>query len=120
PQLDIALDGLPLLALRLTLTLGLAELSYMLVEMPVRQGALGAAWRRLRVLRSTPGRLGRAAAAFAVLLALVLFGRALALAAPPEPPAWLQDAQREEAALQRAHAAARAESRHRRLSTTYT
>lgn len=48
PQLDLPLDGLSLLALRLAVTLLLAEVSYQLVELPVRSGALNRAWRALR------------------------------------------------------------------------
>ena len=45
PELDLALDGLSLLVLRLGLTFGAAELSYRYLEMPIRRGAIG----RLRV-----------------------------------------------------------------------
>jgi len=51
PGLDTPLDGLALFALRLGVTLVLAELSYRLVESPVRTGALGRAWRSLRAAR---------------------------------------------------------------------
>ena len=51
PGLDTPLDGLALFALRLGVTLLLAELSYRLVESPVRTGALGRAWRSLRSAR---------------------------------------------------------------------
>ncbi len=40
PDLDIGLDGLPLLILRFGLTFGIAELSYRFVEMPIRRGAI--------------------------------------------------------------------------------
>ena len=56
------LDGPALLALRLAATFALAGLSYRLVELPVRRGALG----RLRVAR--PVTVGAAAALIAVLL----------------------------------------------------
>lgn len=48
PNLDVPLDGIPLLALRLALTFGIAELSYRFVEMPIRRGAIDrwvSAWR---------------------------------------------------------------------------
>jgi peptidoglycan/LPS O-acetylase OafA/YrhL len=48
PNLDIPLDGIPLLILRLGLTCLVAELSYRYVEMPIRRGAIGAFWRRWR------------------------------------------------------------------------
>ena len=48
PGLDTPLDGITLFALRLGVTLAFAELSYRLVETPVRTGVLGRAWRSLR------------------------------------------------------------------------
>src|SRR5918997_899458 len=51
PQLDVPLEGLPLLALRLAATVALADLSYRYVEMPTRRGAIGRAWRSLREAR---------------------------------------------------------------------
>src|SRR4029453_167217 len=51
PELDLALAGWPLLALRLGATAALAELSYRLIEMPVRAGALGRAWQGLHDAR---------------------------------------------------------------------
>jgi peptidoglycan/LPS O-acetylase OafA/YrhL/CubicO group peptidase (beta-lactamase class C family) len=47
PYQDVPFDGLPLLALRLTIVIGLAELSYRFVELPIRHGALERAWRAL-------------------------------------------------------------------------
>lgn len=41
PELDLALDGLSLLVLRLGLTFAAAELSYRYLEMPIRRGAIG-------------------------------------------------------------------------------
>ena len=48
PQFDVPIDGLPLLALRLGITVIIAELSYRLLETPIRAGALGRIWRALR------------------------------------------------------------------------
>ena len=48
PYQDVQLDGLPLLALRLTIVLMLTELTYRYVEQPVRRGALQHAWRAMR------------------------------------------------------------------------
>jgi peptidoglycan/LPS O-acetylase OafA/YrhL len=48
PGLDIGLDGVANLVLRLVLTLAAAEVSYRYVEMPVRQGRLGDWWYRFR------------------------------------------------------------------------
>ncbi|HEX3854398.1 MAG TPA: acyltransferase, partial [Polyangiaceae bacterium] len=41
PDFDVALGGLPLLALRLALTVLVSELCYQLIETPVRRGQLG-------------------------------------------------------------------------------
>jgi peptidoglycan/LPS O-acetylase OafA/YrhL/CubicO group peptidase (beta-lactamase class C family) len=54
PALDLPLDGLPLLALRLALTGILVELSYRSIELPVRGGALERAWDRWRGRADTP------------------------------------------------------------------
>ncbi|MBA2713974.1 MAG: acyltransferase, partial [Rubrobacteraceae bacterium] len=48
PDLDVPFGGLPLLALRLTVTVVLADLSYRFVETPIRRGAIGRAWKVLR------------------------------------------------------------------------
>ncbi|HET7270741.1 MAG TPA: acyltransferase, partial [Rubrobacter sp.] len=48
PELDVPIEGWPLLALRLTVTVALAHLSYRYIETPVRRGALGRAWKTLR------------------------------------------------------------------------
>jgi peptidoglycan/LPS O-acetylase OafA/YrhL len=48
PDLDVPLDGYWLLALRLTLTVICAELSYRFVETPIRQGALARTWHAIR------------------------------------------------------------------------
>jgi peptidoglycan/LPS O-acetylase OafA/YrhL len=44
PELDLTLSGPPLLALRLGLTLVLAELSYRFLELPIRSGAVRRWW----------------------------------------------------------------------------
>ena len=48
PGLDVGWTGLPVLFLRLGLTVIVAELSYRFVEMPIRHGALGKWWIGLR------------------------------------------------------------------------
>ena len=48
PGVDLPLDGLPALVVRLTLLLGVAELSYRYLELPVRRGALVRGWERFR------------------------------------------------------------------------
>lgn len=53
PELDIPLTGLPLFALRMTLTIVAAEVSYRLVEQPFRGGLLGRWWKRLRTGSAT-------------------------------------------------------------------
>jgi peptidoglycan/LPS O-acetylase OafA/YrhL len=89
PELDLPLDPLAVLAVRLGLTALAAEASYRFVEMPVRNGSLGRAWRRLRAepaghVRgrrwSTPAFAGGMAAVLSVLLVSV------AMARPPAPP----------------------------------
>ena len=57
PGLDLALDGAALLGLRLAITIGIAELSFRFVEMPIRRGAL-ARWRARRT-SATAGRRRR-------------------------------------------------------------
>ncbi len=44
PEIDVPWSGLPVLVLRLGTTIAVAELSYRLVEMPIRRGVLGRAW----------------------------------------------------------------------------
>jgi peptidoglycan/LPS O-acetylase OafA/YrhL len=48
PGLDVPLTGIPLLVVRVTITVGLAAASFRYVEEPIRSGALG---QRLRALR---------------------------------------------------------------------
>lgn len=92
PQQDVQLEGLPLLALRFGLTLAAAELSFRFVETPVRHGALGRAWSRLRhsegAYRSRLVRLWTGAALASVLCAGIL-GAALVEAQEPPLPDYL-------------------------------
>jgi hypothetical protein len=92
PQLDLALDGWPLLALRFGVTLALAELSYRCVETPFRRGAIGRTWRGLRTARGAQqcwlrigwvGAVGAGVAGLVALVALVVSAR------PPVPPEYL-------------------------------
>ena len=48
PGLDLPLEGIWLLAVRLVLTFGIAELSFRFVEMPIRRGAIDRAVQRWR------------------------------------------------------------------------
>jgi peptidoglycan/LPS O-acetylase OafA/YrhL len=92
PQLDLSLTGAPLLALRLVITLMLAELSFRYIETPIRSGALGHAWRSLTLARGQRrwllGLRWITAAATIVTLSIVL-GRAVANARPPATPEYL-------------------------------
>jgi peptidoglycan/LPS O-acetylase OafA/YrhL len=83
PELDIDLDGRPLLALRFSITLVLAALSYELVERPVREGALGRALRRAWGWRASwPDRLSVAGAGLSLAALAVVLGIALATVEP--------------------------------------
>jgi peptidoglycan/LPS O-acetylase OafA/YrhL len=92
PELDVPITGLPLLALRLAVTIVLADLSYRFVETPIRTGALGRAWRALREAQGARRwRLGAywfGTVGTGATLCLVL-GLALAHAQPPAPPSYL-------------------------------
>jgi peptidoglycan/LPS O-acetylase OafA/YrhL len=48
PGVDLPFEGGPALMLRMALLIGVAELSYRYLELPVRRGALGRWWARLR------------------------------------------------------------------------
>jgi peptidoglycan/LPS O-acetylase OafA/YrhL len=91
-QLDVPLEGLPLVGLRLGLTLALADLSYRYVERPIRKGALERAWRGLREARGLRRRelsiLWAGAAVPAVVFCAVL-GVAVARVQPPDTPSYI-------------------------------
>jgi len=92
PQLDVPFDGLPLLALRLTATALIADLSYRYVETPIRTGALERAWKKLREARGfRRWDLGVrwAAAVVPVLAFCAVLSVAVAQARAPEPPSYL-------------------------------
>ena len=92
PDLDVPIEGLPLLALRLSVTILLADLSYRFVETPIRRGALGCAWRTLREAqgpRRWQLRLQWAGALVPILASCALLGVAVAQAKPPEKPSYL-------------------------------
>ncbi len=91
PQLDIDLTGLPLFVVRLSITACLAFASYALVEKPVRNGALGRSWDKMRTGASTR-KLGMAAEGFALVCLPAMLVVAVASAAviprsAPQPPA---------------------------------
>ena len=92
PGLDVPLDGTKLLVLRLAVTVILAHLSYRYVEQPIRRGALGRAWHRLKradwsLRRDLALRWGAFAAPGLALCVVV--GVAVARAEAPEPPGFL-------------------------------
>jgi len=65
PELDVLIDGVPLFVLRIGLTLGLADLSYRFVEVPIRRGRARATssarrrdWRRAITAVATATVLG--------------------------------------------------------------
>ena len=92
PELDVPIEGLPLLALRLTATVALAHLSYRYIETPVRRGDLGRAWRTLREARGPLRwhlRLQWAGVVLPILASCALLGVAVAQAKPPEKPDYL-------------------------------
>jgi hypothetical protein len=92
PDLDVPIAGLPLLALRLTATVVLADLSYRYIETPIRRGALERAWRTLREARGPLRRRLRlqwAGALVPILASCALLGVAVAQAEPPEKPSYL-------------------------------
>jgi peptidoglycan/LPS O-acetylase OafA/YrhL len=81
PDEDIPLDGVPLAALQIALTVGIAALSYTYVETPIRRGGLRALRDGLR--RDTAGFPRRARVAAASTGAVALVGVALAVALLP-------------------------------------
>jgi peptidoglycan/LPS O-acetylase OafA/YrhL len=89
PHSDVPLTGIPLLTLRLAITLVLAMLSYKFVEEPIRHGALG---RWIRSVRAATGeRRRQLRTTFAVsggvaLVGLLVVGIWLANAEPASRP----------------------------------
>ena len=92
PGLDVSIDGPALLALRLTITVVLADISYRYVETPIRRGALERAWRELRDSRGSRRRklgaiwLGTAVPIVALCAAL---GVAAARIEAPKTPEYI-------------------------------
>ena len=95
PQLDVPLEGWPLLAVRLAITGVLAELSYRYVETPFRRGALERAWRAWRAWRAARGVRGRwldvqwGGVAGGIVALCVVLGMSVAAAQPPAVPDYL-------------------------------
>ena len=92
PNLDVALDPLPDLVLRVALTLVAAEASYRFLETPIRRGALGRAWQRWRSVpraRRLSTYRWPAASGGAILAVALVVGARVAGATPPPPPPYL-------------------------------
>jgi hypothetical protein len=88
----VPLDGPPLLALRLTTTVLLAHLSYEYVEEPIRRGALGRAWSKLRQARGLRRKelRSRWLGAFTFILTVcATLAVAVVQAEPPHQPSYL-------------------------------
>jgi peptidoglycan/LPS O-acetylase OafA/YrhL len=92
PQLDVPIHNLPLLGLRVAATLAIAELSYRFVELPIRSGVLGRAWRALRYSHGAERwrlSIRWAGAAVVSLAAALALGVAAVEARPPQLPDYL-------------------------------
>ncbi len=92
PQLDVSIQGIWLLALRLILTALLAEASYRWVETPFRRGAAGRAWKSFREAQGAHRRQLRirwAGAAGTGASLMVVLGVAVVGAQQPAPPSYL-------------------------------
>jgi hypothetical protein len=74
PDVDLPFGGAQAFALRIALTLAIAELSYRFVEQPIRNGALGRIASSMRDLLSVSRRLGFAWVSAAAMLACLAFG----------------------------------------------
>jgi peptidoglycan/LPS O-acetylase OafA/YrhL len=83
PGAELPIEGLPAFLVRIGLLLGVAELSYRYLEMPVRRGALGRAWDRLKEQGLPQPDLRMAGIAAAVAAVVVFTGVRVATA--PEP-----------------------------------
>jgi len=86
PLLDWPLDGPIVLALRLALTFGVAELSYRYVEIPIRRGALMRVWRHWRTTTGAMhARFTGFLATIGTLIVASLLALVIALVALPAP-----------------------------------
>jgi peptidoglycan/LPS O-acetylase OafA/YrhL len=82
PGIDLPVDGLPAFGLRIALLLGVAELSYRYIEMPVRRGVLGRAWQQVRAQGLPRPSTAMAIGAAAVAAVVVFTGVRIAVAPP--------------------------------------
>jgi peptidoglycan/LPS O-acetylase OafA/YrhL len=114
PELDVPFGGLLLLALRIGVTILLADLSYRFVETPIRRGALERAWKQLREAHGPERRRLRlqwAGAALPILASLALLGVAVVHAKPPEKPEYLAKMKAVHTARQPEHRSSTAETK---------
>lgn len=98
PQLDTALDGTPLLVLRFALTFALAEISYRLVEKPIRTGVVGNAWNQWNTshgARRWGLGLTGAGVVGALLVGIFLLGNSVIHARAPQEPEFVLSAEEE-------------------------
>ena len=92
PQVDVTIDGAVLFALRMGVTFVLAELSYRLVETPIRHGALGkvwTAWNHTQGVRHWGVRLAGIGIVTPMVVAILLLGRTVMNAQPPREPGYV-------------------------------
>jgi peptidoglycan/LPS O-acetylase OafA/YrhL len=96
PGFDIAMNEVPVFAIRLAITAVLAEASYRLIEMPVRRGAIGRLWqslsqsvRQLRRPSLRPAGFRPLAVTSFAGAGVVFLGVTVAAAGPPAPPSYL-------------------------------
>ena len=89
PGIDVSLGEIELLAVRLALTLLLAEISYRFVEMPIRHGALGRIWARTRTRDGWLRQWRRGVIIGPALGGAVALGVVVAVAPAAEPPSYL-------------------------------
>ena len=89
PGIDVSLGEIELLAVRLALTLLLAEISYRFVEMPIRHGALGRIWARTRTRDGWLRQWRRGVIIGPALGGAVALGVVVAIAPAAEPPSYL-------------------------------
>ena len=91
PHVDVPITGLPLLVIRLTITIVLADLSFRYIEEPVRHGAIGRRLTAFRTSRGEPRRriaTGLVISGAAITLGVVVIAAGLISAEPgraPEP-----------------------------------
>jgi peptidoglycan/LPS O-acetylase OafA/YrhL len=95
PHVDVPITGLPLLVIRLTITIVLADLSFRYIEEPVRHGAIGRRLTALRASRGEPRRriaTGLVMSGAAITLSVVVIAAGLIGAEPGRTPSQLSEA----------------------------